>query len=137
MSKILVAVVVGAVFVLGAVGLVTSNNNTSNESTSSVLQQDDRSEDESQQQMAGTNEVSIDNFAFTPEKLVVTVGTKIKWTNNDTARHNIDFLNDDMEDSDLLSQGEIYEYTFNKVGVFEYICTPHPYMTASVEVVEE
>lgn len=39
-------------------------------------------------------------------------------------------------DSEILEEGDTYEYTFNKPGIFEYYCTIHPDMAGKVEVVD-
>lgn len=84
------------------------------------------------------NSISIDDFAFNPAKLTIKKGTKVTWTNNDDARHDItptggasDFLA-----SKLLTNGESYEFTFNTVGTYTYKCSPHPYMKGTIEVTE-
>jgi plastocyanin len=37
-------------------------------------------------------------------------------------------------DSGLLSQGQTFKHTFNKVGVVEYFCSLHPTMVGKVSV---
>lgn len=87
-----------------------------------------------------TGEVKMDiaDFAFTQKTLKVKKGTKVTWTNQDSARHDVmpDQESDGFMGSELLSKGESYSYTFDTPGSYEYHCTPHPYMKAKVEVVE-
>lgn len=89
-------------------------------------------------QVTETDKVAIQNFAFSPAKIRVKKGTTVTWTNQDSARHDItpDQPSDAFKASELLAQGESYSFTFNTVGTYSYYCSPHPYMKASVEVVE-
>lgn len=86
----------------------------------------------------GPNEVIIKNFAFNPEKLTIKKGTKVTWTNQDSARHDItpDQPSENFKASELLAKGESYSFTFNAVGNYSYKCSPHPYMKAMIEVTE-
>jgi nitrite reductase (NO-forming) len=36
---------------------------------------------------------------------------------------------DGVFDSGFLNEGETWSYTFEKQGEFEYLCTPHPWMS--------
>ena len=78
--------------------------------------------------------VSIVNFTFSPANLIVRVGTTVTWTNKDLVAHTATAVNG--FDSGFLEQGESYSFTFNQVGIFDYICTPHPYMQGNITVVE-
>jgi len=81
-------------------------------------------------------EVSIEDYKFGPQDIKVKVGTTVTWTNNDSVRHNVAGINNDLPEGKLIGRGETYTYTFKKAGVYNYLCTPHPYMKASVTVVE-
>lgn len=35
-----------------------------------------------------------------------------------------------------IKKGQSYSFTFNNVDAYEYICSPHPHMTGSIEVIE-
>jgi plastocyanin len=87
---------------------------------------------------ASTVSVAIEDFAFSPSKLTIKKGTTVTWTNKDTARHDVTPDNEtaDFKASKLLAKGESYSVTFNSLSTYTYICSPHPYMQASVEVVE-
>lgn len=88
---------------------------------------------------SGTVAMDIKNFDFEKQTLKVKAGTTVTWTNRDDAKHDVnpDQSSSDFEGSGkLLAQGESYSYTFQKPGTYTYHCTPHPYMKASVEVVE-
>lgn len=85
-----------------------------------------------------SNAVIIKNFAYAPANIRVKKGTTVTWTNQDSAKHDVmpDEPSDAFEASKLLAQGESYSFTFDTVGTYGYFCSPHPYMKATVEVVE-
>jgi plastocyanin len=78
--------------------------------------------------------VAITNFAFSPATLTVHKGTTVTWTNNDSAPHMVTGDNGGPSSSPL-SKGKSYSYTFNAVGSFPYHCSIHPYMKATVQVI--
>ena len=59
---------------------------------------------------------------FRPEKITVTVGTKITWVNLGTKKHNVAY--GDLFDQDF-NPGETFSYTFDKPGVYQYYCVQH------------
>jgi plastocyanin len=78
--------------------------------------------------------VTIQNFAFSPATLRISKGTTVTWTNGDAAPHRID-ANGAFPGSPSLATGQSYSYTFDEVGTFSYICSIHPSMKGTVEVV--
>lgn len=80
------------------------------------------------------NAVAIQNFAFQPVNLHVTVGTTVTWTNQDTAPHTVTFRDSSLKSSGILRQGDSYSYTFTTAGTLAYYCDLHQYMTAQVTV---
>jgi plastocyanin len=81
-----------------------------------------------------TDTVKIENFAFSPTVVTVKVGTTVTWTNNDTDPHTVTSTNDGPIKSPTMQQGDTFHYTFAQPGKFEYLCTIHPFMTATVVV---
>ena len=77
--------------------------------------------------------VSIVNFAFDPASLTVKTGDTVQWTNKDAAPEGHDVTGDGL-DSGLMKQGDTYSHTFTQPGTFSYVCTIHPQMKGSVEV---
>ncbi len=77
--------------------------------------------------------VSIVNFAYSPEALSVNTGDSVTWTNKDAAPEGHDVTGDGL-DSGLMNQGDTYSFTFEDAGSYSYICSIHPSMTGSVEV---
>ncbi|MCW8965151.1 MAG: plastocyanin/azurin family copper-binding protein [Candidatus Pacearchaeota archaeon] len=81
-------------------------------------------------------EIEIKNFEFIPGSVTVKKGTIVTWTNLDSAKHTATSDEEGVFDSGLLSKDESWSYTFNEIGSFGYYCIPHPFMTGTIEVVE-
>ncbi|MES2876675.1 MAG: plastocyanin/azurin family copper-binding protein [Patescibacteria group bacterium] len=94
----------------------------------------------SEQDLTSQKEVTMDikDFDFEKANITIKVGTKVTWTNVDSARHNvvIDGEGEEGLGSELLAKGESYSYTFMKAGMTNYLCEPHPYMKGMINVVE-
>jgi amicyanin len=84
-------------------------------------------------QISESNQVVIENFAFGPAQLTVSVGTKVKWINKDAMQHSA-MSDDKVFDSGLLKQNQEFSRTFDKPGTYPYHCTPHPNMKAKIIV---
>lgn len=67
--------------------------------------------------------VEIKGSVFNPALLTITNGTTVRWTNLDSAPHAIKGKN---FSSPPLNKKEMWNYTFNKNGTFEYNCSIHP-----------
>jgi YVTN family beta-propeller protein len=89
------------------------------------------------QQGTGTNSsgatVSIANFAFGPQEIVIDVGQSVTWTNDDGAPHGVAYR-DGAHGQDLLLPGAQFSRRFDHAGTFDYVCPIHPYMVAKVVV---
>lgn len=87
----------------------------------------------------GTNEVWIQNMAFTPSSITVKEGTTITWTNKDGISHTVTsdaglFDSGSISASGAYSSGGNFSFTFATVGTYTYHCKIHPSMTAKVIV---
>ena len=84
---------------------------------------------------ATTNTVAIKDFAFAPASTTVKKGTTVTWTNSDQDPHTVTSTGSGGPlRSPTLQTGQSYQYTFDTPGTFEYLCTIHPFMTATVTV---
>lgn len=82
-------------------------------------------------------EVSIVKMTFTPQQVKVKPGTTVKWVNNERRNnHSVWFQTENLPESDRFFPGESWQRTFDKPGVYPYVCGPHPEMTGVVEVAE-
>lgn len=81
----------------------------------------------------GQATVKIVDFKFEPASLTVPVGTKVTWDEVGPTEHNTVSKTGEWE-SDILNPGQSYSYTFSKAGTYQYWCTLHPEMLATVVV---
>lgn len=77
--------------------------------------------------------VTIKNFDYSPMALNVTAGTTVVWTNLDGEPHTIASA-DGLFRSQALDQNDSFRFTFEKPGVYKYICSIHPRMKATITV---
>ena len=82
---------------------------------------------------ARVQKVAIDNFAFSPQVIVVAPGTTVTWTNGDEDPHTV-VANDKSFHSAAMDTDESYSVTFSKPGEYAYFCSLHPHMTGKVVV---
>jgi plastocyanin len=81
----------------------------------------------------GGDAVSIDNFAFVPATLTVRAGSTVTWTNHDEEPHTIAANDGSFHSPGMDAQGT-YSHTFPTAGNFDYVCSIHPFMHATVVV---
>ena len=81
----------------------------------------------------GTNEVWMQNTAFTPGSITVSVNSTIKWTNNDGVAHTVTSTSG-LFDSGNISSGSTYSHQFTATGTYPYKCTIHSSMMGTVIV---
>jgi plastocyanin len=81
------------------------------------------------------NAVSIDNFAFVPATLTVAAGSTVTWTNRDEEPHTV-AANDGSFHSPGMGSQATYSHTFPTAGKFDYVCSIHPFMQATVVVTQ-
>lgn len=144
-------IVVGALLIIAVVAGFAltrkSDKNTTNSTNNSSSQTMDMSNDSTKNQassgvtdLTAQSAVSIDisNYAFSQQNIKIKKGTKVTWINKDSVKHTVtsDSGSSQGLDSALLGNGESYSYTFDNVSTYKYHCTPHPYMKATITVVE-
>lgn len=78
---------------------------------------------------------------FALEDLSIAVGTTVTWANVGNAPHTTTAgVPGDLSgewDSPTLPNSDRFSFTFDRVGTFSYFCRIHPFMTGTVNVVEE
>lgn len=74
---------------------------------------------------AGTTNIVMQNNLFAPDKITVKVGEKIHWTNNDPYDHNVTATKGENFKSKNLGGGKTFDYTVDKAGTINYVCTIH------------
>lgn len=78
--------------------------------------------------------VEIGGIAFNPETVTVPVGATVTWTNRVYDTHDVTFVSPGLSGSGDLLLGDTFSYTFTQPGVFDYYCSLHRYMEATVIV---
>lgn len=138
MNKTLLAVVVIVIILAGAYEVSRNASRTGTANTTSSPTSTLPGATASTSPTATTQgAVLISNFAFSPAKLSVKVGTKVTWTNNDAMGHTVTSDSGPASfDSGTIGQNQTFSFTFAQVGTYTYHCAFHPYMTGSVEVTQ-
>ena len=77
--------------------------------------------------------LTIKDFAFKPEPLVVPKGTKVKVVNEDDAAHTAT-ADDKSFDTGTLGKGASKEITVSEAGELAYHCAIHDYMRGVIRV---
>lgn len=155
MKKIIIALVVLAVIGIGTYYFVFSNNsggtspyaplaadnlNTNTPAPASLPPTTETPTPEtpvsntSPTPLAESVAVEIKNFSFSPSILAVKAGTKVTWTNNDSAPHTVTSDSGNLLNSPTLSAGQPFSFTFTGVGNASYHCNIHPTMKGSIIV---
>jgi plastocyanin len=80
--------------------------------------------------------VLIQGSRFCPSPLRVAAGTTVTWTNEDNVAHTVTSRTGPHFDSGSLGQGRSWSHRFDQAGTFSYYCAIHPWMTASIHVVD-
>ena len=65
------------------------------------------------------------NMAFSPASKTVSLGTVVKWTNNDGYSHTVTSNDGTTFNSGTVTAGGTYSYTAAVAGTFAYHCTIH------------
>jgi plastocyanin len=79
--------------------------------------------------------VEIEDFAYNPDPVTIEEGGKVIWINRDSAPHTAT-AEDGSFDTGTLEEGKLKSENFKEAGTYEYICSIHPQMHGTVEVVE-
>ncbi len=123
-STLPLAVFVSAIVVLAVgvlAGLLLSSGSANDEDATPTVLDD----------LAVT--IDIRDFQFRPPNLSVPAGATVTWVNRDEAPHD-QKARDETWKTNLLQRDEESVITFDEPGMWEYFCTIHPYMTATLTV---
>jgi len=78
--------------------------------------------------------VEIEGFAYDPDPVTIEEGGKVIWINRDSAPHTAT-AEDGSFDTGTLEEGKLKPETFKEPGTYAYVCSIHPQMQGTVEVV--
>jgi plastocyanin len=86
---------------------------------------------------SGTVQIAYRNITIQPDVLRVKVGTTLRWTNYDTVEHNVTAKSGPQRfASRTFGEGQTFQVTLTKPGIYHYECTIHPTtMNGTIEVV--
>ncbi len=76
---------------------------------------------------------------YLPLNALVNKDTKVVWINEDVVTHTIQSQDEDgnvvgLFNSVLLNTGDRFEYTFDEKGIYNYVCSLHPWRVGVVTV---
>jgi plastocyanin len=77
--------------------------------------------------------VEIADFAFGPAEITIAAGGTVTWTNTDGQEHTA--TSSGNFDTGAIAPDASATVTFDEPGTYTYICSFHPFMTATVTVV--
>jgi plastocyanin len=77
--------------------------------------------------------ITIQNFAFSPNSVTITAGSSVTWTNMDSVTHSATGDNGAF-DTGVFAAGGSATITFDNAGTFTYHCSIHPNMTGTIVV---
>lgn len=83
---------------------------------------------------ARAEKVTIVDFAYDPDPVTIEEGGKVIWMNEDSAPHTAT-AEDGSFDTGTIEEGKLKSETFKEPGSYPYICSIHPEMHGTVEVV--
>ena len=79
--------------------------------------------------------VVIKDLAFSPKAATAKVGQTITWTNQDQVDHTVSYVSGPkFKSSGSLGDGRTFSLKLTQAGVIHYVCTIHPFMTATLVV---
>lgn len=81
-----------------------------------------------------SEKVEIVDFAYDPDPVTIEEGGKVIWQNEDSAPHTAT-AEDGSFDTGTLEEGKLGSESFKEAGTYPYICSIHPDMKGTVEVV--
>lgn len=126
-----------AIFIVGVLASLTLGNSrgtTNQGKPESLSGQNDPREVVMAPEVESTAEVIIENQAFTPPTVRIKVGEVVSFTNLDSVAHTATADDGISFDTGLLEQNETAQVSFDKAGTYNYHCTPHPNMKATIIV---
>src|SRR5205823_7383465 len=82
----------------------------------------------------GTDAIKLVDYAFAPARITVAAGHTITFTNTGTETHNASSSDLGGWDTGMLAGGQSAAVTFNRPGMYNFNCSPHPSMIGQIVV---
>tara|TARA_B100000686_G_scaffold138317_1_gene145751 strand:- start:3127 stop:3507 length:381 start_codon:yes stop_codon:yes gene_type:complete len=86
-----------------------------------------------------SNVVETTIIDFELENIEITIGTTVRWINEDDKAHTVTQGNPPISGewgSPFIATNDLFEYQFNRPGSFDYWCRVHPFMVGTVTVTD-
>ena len=109
----------------------------------SVSQQQQQEPQQNQRVSIVLGSSSLNNSAFQPNPVQVSIGAMVTWINDDSQPHTVTSGVSGQPDgrfdsspnfNPLLASGQTFEHTFTEAGEYPYFCQLHPNMVGTVQV---
>jgi plastocyanin len=84
---------------------------------------------------AGNEKIDISDFAYSPASVTVKLGTTITFMNEESVEHTATSDTEGAFDTGTLHKGQAAHFKLNKVGIYSYHCSFHPFMHGTIKVV--
>jgi plastocyanin len=78
-------------------------------------------------------QVTIDNFTFSPATVTIAAGTTVTWINHDDVPHTVT-SNDKLFSSQAMDTDGTFSHMFTAPGIYPYFCAVHRHMTGQIIV---
>lgn len=134
-----------ALLALAVAGCGGSDDSSSATSTETVTAQEGEADSNASPAAAGnapapsgnavrSEKVEIVDYAYSPDPVTIEEGGKVTWRNEDSVAHTAT-AEDGSFDTGTIDPGKLKSETFKQPGTYEYICSIHPTMHGTIEVV--
>ncbi len=129
-----------ALLVVTAFALTSCSSSKDSKSENKKIDKESSVKTKSEDNSKFTSEkaIVIQTFAYDPNPVDVSVGTKITWTDNDQINHTVTSGTREKPtkvfDGFLANKGATYSKVFNNPGTYTYFCSIHPGMNGTINV---
>jgi len=130
-KNLLVVLIIVMVIIIGAIYFLQQPKNMEDNQPNMNNDQSDQPSGSEANNSPKTFDVTIVNFSFSPTEITIKAGDTVTWTNQESAPHTI---SGNGFQSNTLSKGQSFSFTFDNKGVFDYICGIHPSMKGRITV---
>lgn len=131
-SIIFFVLAVLVLFVFGCANQQTSSNSiTDNSAKPSVVGGQLSTVLSNQADSEAASVIIIKDSSFTPNSLTIAKGEVVRWVNQDSITHAI---KSDTFNSEQIGKGQMFEFRFENLGTYDYICGIHTSMKGRIIV---
>lgn len=85
---------------------------------------------------SGRVDVGMNRLKFEPDAVTVKTGATVVWTNLENVPHDVVAESGADFETKPFGKDGTFEYTTEKAGTIEYVCTLHPGMDGTITVVD-